>query len=135
MPSISDLRAGLATNLATITGLRTAAEIPDNPSPPIAIVQLQRVSFDGAFQGGMTTYDFTVSVIVGRAAEREAQRRLDAFASSSGASSIKAAIESNRTLGGDCFDLRVSEMSNIGAVLLGEASYLAADFVVTVLAE
>lgn len=135
MPSISDLRAGLATNLATITGLRTAAEIPDNPSPPIAIVQLQRVSFDGAFQSGMTTYDFTVSVIVGRAAEREAQRRLDAFASSSGASSIKAAIESNRTLGGECFDLRVSEMSNIGAVLLGEASYLAADFVVTVFAE
>lgn len=135
MPSISDLRAGLATNLATITGLRTAAEIPDNPSPPIAIVQLQRVSFDGAFAKGMTTYDFTVSVIVGRAAEREAQRRLDAFASSSGDSSVKAALESDRTLAGECFDLRVSEMANIGAVLLGEASYLAADFVVTVFAE
>lgn len=135
MPSISDLRAGLANNLATITGLRTAAEIPDNPSPPIAIVQLQRVSFDGAFAKGMTTYDFTVSVIVGRAAEREAQRRLDAFASSSGDSSVKAALESDRTLAGECFDLRVSEMANIGAVLLGEASYLAADFVVTVFAE
>jgi hypothetical protein len=136
MPTtITELRDGLATNLATITGLRSSATIPDNPSPPIAIVQLQRVGFDGAFKGGMTTYDFVVSVIVGRVAEREAQRRLDGFASSSGASSVKAAIESDRTLSGECFDLRVSEMQNIGAVLLGEASYLAADFVVTVYAE
>ena len=136
MPTtITELRDGLAANLATITGLRSSATIPDNPSPPIAIVQLQRVGFDGAFKGGMTTYDFVVSVIVGRVAEREAQRRLDGFASSSGASSVKAAIESDRTLAGECFDLRVSEMQNIGAVLLGEASYLAADFVVTVYAE
>jgi hypothetical protein len=133
--TITDLRDGLATNLATVTGLRTSAEVPDNPSPPIAIVQLQRVVFDGAFKGGMTTYEFLVSVVVGRVAEREAQRRLDAYASSSGESSIKLAIESDRTLGGECFDLRVSEMQNIGAVLLGEASYLAADFAVTVYAE
>ena len=135
MPTITEIRDGLATNLATISGLRTSAEIPDNPSPPIAIVQLQRVAFDGAFQGGMTTYDLTVSVIVGRVAEREAGRRLDAYSSSSGASSVKKAIESDRTLGGKVFDLRVVEMTNIGAVLLGEATYLAADFAVTVYAE
>jgi hypothetical protein len=83
----------------------------------------------------MTTYDLTVSVIVGRVAEREAGRRLDAYSSSSGASSVKKAIESDRTLGGKVFDLRVVEMTNIGAVLLGEATYLAADFAVTVYAE
>ena len=132
--SITDLRDGLATNLATISGLRTAAEVPDNPSPPIAVVQLQSVNYDGAFQQGMTTYNFLVSVIVGRAAEREAQRRLDAYASSSGSQSVKLAVQSDRTLGGNAFDVRVSEMSNIGAVLLGEATYLAADFVVTVYA-
>ena len=135
MPTITEIRNGLATNLATISGLRTSAEIPDNPSPPIAVVQLQRVAFDGAFQGGMTTYDLIVSVIVGRVAEREAGRRLDAYSSSSGASSVKKAIESDRTLGGKVFDLRVVEMTNIGAVLLGEATYLAADFAVTVYAE
>jgi len=135
VPTITEIRNGLATNLATISGLRTSAEIPDNPSPPIAVVQLQRVAFDGAFQGGMTTYDLIVSVIVGRVAEREAGRRLDAYSSSSGASSVKKAIESDRTLGGKVFDLRVVEMTNIGAVLLGEATYLAADFAVTVYAE
>ena len=132
--SISDIRTGLATNLATISGLRTASEIPDNPSPPIAIVNLQSVNFDSAFQQGLTTYNFIVTVIVGRPAEREAQRRLDAYASSTGASSVKLAIQSDKTLDGSAYDVRVTDMTNIGAVLLGEATYLSADFAVTVYA-
>lgn len=132
--SISDIRTGLATNLATISGLRTASEIPDNPSPPIAIVNLQSVNFDSAFQQGLTTYNFIVTVIVGRPAEREAQKRLDAYASSTGASSVKLAIQSDKTLDGSAYDVRVTDMTNIGAVLLGEATYLSADFAVTVYA-
>lgn len=133
--SISNIRSALATNLATISGLRTASEIPDNPSPPIAIVQITNVSYDGAFQQGMTTYNFLVSAIVGRVAEREAQRRLDAYSSTTGASSIKSAIESDKTLGGNAYDVRVTDMTNVGAVLLGEATYIAADFAVTVYAQ
>ena len=132
--SITAIRDALAANLATISGLRTAAEIPDNPNVPIAVVQLQSVDYDGAFAQGLTTYNFIVSVIVGRPAEREAQRRLNAFASSSGDSSIKLAIQSDKTLDGNAYDVRVVNMTNIGAVLLGEATYLAADFVVTVYA-
>lgn len=101
----------------------------------MAVVQITSVGFDGAFQQGMTTYNFLVSVIVGRVAEREAQRRLDAYASTSGASSIKNAIESDKTLGGNAFDVRVTDMTNVGAVLLGEATYIAADFAVTVYAQ
>jgi len=44
--SISDIRDGIATNLATISGLRTSADLPDNPSPPIAVVQLNNVQYD-----------------------------------------------------------------------------------------
>ena len=133
--SISEIREGIATNLATISGLRTAAEIPDNPSPPIAIVQFQTVDYDGAFQQGMATYSFIVSVLVGRAAERTSQRKLDAYAST-GAGGIKDAIESDRTLGGHAFDVRVEAMTNISAVSLGgDVSYLSADFVVTVFAQ
>lgn len=133
--TINNLRSGLAANISTINGLRVAAEVPDNPSPPIAVIQLQTISYDGAMAQGLTTYSFLISVIVGRSAEREAQRRLDNFASSSGSSSIKLAVQSDKTLGGAAYDVRVSEMTNIGAVLLGEATYLAADFVVTVYAE
>lgn len=132
--SITAIRDGIATNLATISGLRTASEIPDNPSPPIAIVQFQSVDYDGAFQQGVSTYSFIVSVLVGRAAERTVQRKLNAYAST-GSGGIKDAIESDKTLGGNAYDVRVEAMTNISAVSLGgDISYLSADFVVTVLA-
>lgn len=132
--SITAIRDALATNIGTISGLRTAAEIPDNPNPPQAVVQLQSVNYDGAFQNGLTTYNFLVSVLVGRVDERGAQRLLDGYASSTGASSVKLAIQSDKTLDGNAYDVRVTDMTNIGAVLLGDATYLAADFVVTVYA-
>ena len=133
MTTVSELREGLATNLRTVAGLRVSAEIPDQPNPPQAVVQLRSVDYDGAFQRGMTTYNFIITVLVGRVAEREAQRRLDAYVSN-GASSIKLAAEIDKSLGGKAFDVRISEMTNIGAVLLGETSYLSADFTATVYA-
>jgi hypothetical protein len=131
--SISLIRKGLGTNLGTIRGLRVAETIPDNPSPPIAVIALGNVTYDGAFDGGLTIYNFTVSVIVGRVAEREAQRRLDTFISTDDGS-IKKAIESEKSLDGAAYDVRVSEMNNIGAVQLGDATYLACDFAVQVYA-
>jgi hypothetical protein len=131
--SISLIRQGIATNLATITGLRTAAEIPDNPSPPIAVVSLSSVDFDGAFNKGLTRYNFLVTVIVGRVAEREAQRRLDAYIST-GSSSVKYAVESDKTLGGNAYDCRVVSMNSIGSLSISDNTYLAADFTVTVIA-
>jgi len=129
--SITTIREGIATNLATISGLRVSADVPDNPTPPQAIVQLQSVDYDGAFQGGLTTYSFLVTVLVGRAAERSAQTKLNAYAST-GDGGIKAAIESDKTLGGSAYDVTVETMTNISAVSLGgDISYLSADFVVT----
>ena len=131
--SISLIRKGLGANLGTIRGLRVAETIPDNPSPPIAVIALGNVTYNGAFDGGLTIYNFTVSVIVGRVAEREAQRRLDTFISTDDGS-IKKAIESEKSLDGAAFDVLVTEMTNVGAVQLGDATYLACDFAVQVYA-
>jgi len=131
--SISLIRQALATNLATISGLRTAAELPDLPNPPIAIVNLKSVEYDGAFNKGLTNYSFGITVVVGRAAEREAQRRLDAYIST-GASSVKSAVESDKTLGGNAYDCRVVSMDSVGSLTISDNTYLAADFSVTVIA-
>ena len=131
--SISLIRQRLAVNLGTIAGLRTAAEMPDLPNPPIAVVSLSSVEFDGAFDKGLTRYNFTVTVIVGRVAEREAQRRLDAYISV-GASSVKNAVESDKTLGGNAYDCRVVTMNSVGSLSVNDTTYLAADFTVTVIA-
>jgi hypothetical protein len=131
--SISLIRQALATNLATISGLRTAAEVPDLPNPPIAVVSLSSVEYDGAFNKGLTRYNFNITVIVGRAAEREAQRKLDAYIST-GASSVKSAVESDSTLGGNAYDCRVVTMSSVGSLNISDTTYLAADFTVAVIA-
>jgi hypothetical protein len=129
--SIADIRKGLGANLGTIRGLRVAETIPDNPSPPIAIVALENVVYDGAFAGGLVEYNFVVSVVVGRASEREAQRRLDQYIST-GEGGIKAAVESEKSLDDAAYDVRVTDMTNITSVLINDITYLSCEFSVTV---
>jgi hypothetical protein len=132
--SIAQMRAGIAKNLRNnIPGLRVAETIPDQPNPPIAVISLETVNYDQTFQRGMSEYVFTVSVLAGRVSERNAQSRLDSYIDP-GSATIKTAIESDKSLGTAVFDTRVTEMSNIGAVNLGETIYLGADFTVNVYA-
>jgi hypothetical protein len=128
MASIADIRDGIAENIATITGLRTTTTIPDNPQPPVAIIQPSSINYDRAFARGLDEYNFVVTVIVGRASERQAQRLLDLYCGGTGSSSVKTAIESNRTLSGLIQDLRVTTMRNYGTITLGEVIYLAVEF-------
>lgn len=132
--SIGAIRDGIATNLRNIPGLRAAPELIDNPNPPVALIQLDNIEYDGAFAKGLVTYTFTIMIIVARTVERDAQRRLDAFALDSGAQSVKAAVESDKTLNGAAFDVRVERMNNINSLQLGDATYVVAEFVTTVLA-
>jgi hypothetical protein len=134
MAVMSELRAGLANRLATITGLRTSPTLPDQPTPPQAVVYPERVTYDTAFGRGSDDYTFVVLVIVGRVAERAAQTSLDAYCNSSGATSIKAAIESEPTLGGKALDCRVTEMRGQGSLAVGDITYLTAEFLITVIA-
>lgn len=136
MTTMSDLRAGIATNLGTITGLRAYAYVPDDPRPPIAYVIPGGIDFDTAMGRGADTYQFTVKVIVGRWNERTAQTTLDNYCDPASTTSIKRAIESDRQLGGKCFDLRVESLRNYGPIVLDDGvMYLSAEFAVTVIAQ
>jgi hypothetical protein len=130
MALVSELREGLAKNLRTISGLRAVATVPDNPTPPIAIIYPQNIEFDDTFQRGLQTYSFRVVVIVGRADERSAQNRLDSFVASTGQTSVKLAVESDKTLSGKAFDTRVVAMTNYGSLDISEVTYLSAEFTV-----
>jgi hypothetical protein len=128
MASLTELREGIAENLSTIPGLRVSSFIPDNFNPPIAIISPQNIEYHKAFHNGFNTYVFVVSVFVARVSERAGQANLDAYCASTGSSSIKSAIESDRTLSGRCFDLVVSDMRNYGSVIIGDNTYLTAEF-------
>ena len=127
--SIAGMRAGLKANLQQgIAGLRVAETIPDNPSPPMAVISLDSIDYNGALNNGLTTYNFTVQVIVASASERNAQARLDLYAEPVGDYSVKAAIELDRTLDGNVYDCKIDGVPNIGSLLIAETNYLAAEF-------
>jgi hypothetical protein len=134
MTALTDLRTGLATRLATISGLRSSAYIPDNPTPPVAVVMPGRITYDTAFGRGSDEYQFTIMLIVGRVADRASQTTLDGYCESSGSRSVKAAIEGDRSLGGKALDCRVTEMANQGSLAIGDVTYHTAEFNVSVIA-
>jgi len=134
MPTLSDIRSGLATNLATVDGLRTSAFVPDEPKPPIAVIFPENISFDSAFGRGLDEYTFTIQLIVSKVSDRNAQSSIDAYCNPDGDSSVKQAVESDRTLGGLIQDLRVTEVRDYRAATINENTYLTVTFVVTVYA-
>lgn len=124
----------MAENLGTISGIRTYADIPDSPAMPAAVVQLASVDYDASFGQGLTNYNFVITVIFGRIATSSAQRNMDALIST-GSGSLKSAVESDRTLDGSAYDVRVEEMTNLTSVTIGDITYLSADFAVSVFAQ
>ena len=132
--TVSQIKTGLAANMATVSGLRAYAYQPDNVNTPFAWPLLDSIQYNGAMGGGLITHKFTISVVVGRSAERTAQTLLDGYLSYKGATSIRQAIESDRTLGGVVQDLIVESANNISTLEANDATYLAIDFVVTVYA-
>lgn len=131
--SISLLRAGLAKNLQTINGLRVVETLPDLVNPPMAMIGLTKVTYNQQNQRSMAEYTFQVTVVLGRVSERTAQASLDVLVAP-GAGSIKFALESDRILGGDAFDVFVPELSAYGAVSINGIDYLSAEFSVQVFA-
>jgi len=134
MASIRAMREAIATNLSTVDGLRTAAIIPEDPKPPVAVVIFDRVEYDSAFGRGLDMYLFKVVLVLGRVNTRGTEEALDGYLSGSGSTSLKAAIESDRSLGGEIQDLRVTSGENVRELVVADITYVAADFLITVYA-
>ncbi len=130
MSTVSELRQGLAAQIATIPNLRVSDVMVDAPRPPQAVIAPLRLDYDLNARRGADEYQFVVTLIVGRADSRTAQNSLDAFIV--GENSVKAAIEADRTLGGKANTCRVTEMRNYGAISVGDQLYLGCEFVVEV---
>lgn len=102
------VREGIANALNAIVNLRIFDHVPDSLSPPAAVVEPIEVDFDESMRRGTDFYRVFILIIVGRMADRSSQDRLDAYVAGSGASSVKAALETDRTLDGACATLQVT---------------------------
>ena len=102
------VRAGIGTALDTIVGLRCFDYVPDSLAPPAAVVEPLEIDYDESMNSGTQFYRAFILVIVGRMSDRSSQDRLDAYLTDTGATSVKAALEADRTLGGACATLQVA---------------------------
>lgn len=121
-PTILQVMDGIEARLATIAGLRTAAHVEDAINPPAAVVGVPDIGeYRATFGRGRFQLDPTVTVFVSAAYSRAGQRLLAAYADVTGATSVPAAIEGDRTLGGiveEChvLDFRVLGLEEVGAI-------------------
>lgn len=133
MPAtVSQVADGLKARLATISGLRTFSYQPEQVNPPVAFPVLESIDYHKAFGGGDVRMQFTIIVIVGRYLDRVAHANLDGFLSFDGATSLRAAIEGDRTLGGVAQTLVLDSSLSIGSLAVAEAEFLQVSFSVLV---
>jgi hypothetical protein len=85
----------IETALGGVDGLRIFKS-GEKPTPPAAFITWpDTLDFDGTYGRGMDSLTLDVVVIVGRADARSTRTALAAYCAGSGASSIKAALESH----------------------------------------
>jgi hypothetical protein len=130
--TLSQIRVALGRALRTINGMRTSEHMPEQLNPPVAVIQLDRVDYHGAMQGGLRTFQFLVILVVGRMGERSSQEFLDRLTDFGGPDSVRDAIESDPTLGGVVWACKVTGARSVRPFNIGDAAYLGVEFEVEV---
>lgn len=107
MTTLAQVRDGLEARIDTITGLRVYDYVPDNTHFPAAVIfpPTNTDYRDDLGMGGFTVR-FVVMLFVPAALDRK-QLDLYALMDRTGAQSVFAAVEGDRTLGGLNVDCRV----------------------------
>lgn len=128
MTTVSAVRTGLATRVATISGLTAHATVPTTPQVPSVLVQATGGDFDLTMADGGETWRFDLILLAIQAATKwdVAQDAIDAYLARTGASSIKAAIEADVTLGGVAHSTRVIGWADYGTISMGGVEYFGA---------
>ena len=135
MATIAQIREGIATNLATIADVQVSAYMLAQPTPPAIHVLPGEISYDRASARGLDEVMMLVQAFVAFSSDIGAQKRLDTMLAPSGAGSVKAAIESDPTLGGTVSDLHVRSASGYRSLLVeGRGLVLVVEWTVYIMA-
>jgi len=136
MALLTSIRDGLKANLETISGLTAYEYVPDWIEPPIALVApINSLNYDSTMARGADTYEIPVIVYISRVDAQLSQDAVDGYLASSGAISVKAAIESDPTLGGAAMSVRVVSATDYGEYEVTQGtSFLGVTFNVEVIA-
>lgn len=135
MANLTNIRNEIGNNLANITSLSVFKYVPDSVEPPTAVVGvMDTITYDDTMARGSDRYSVPVYLYVSRVDAQDSQETLDGYLVSSGASSVKAQIESDTTLNGEAQSVRVVSAGNYGVYEINNINYLGVEFIVEVIA-
>jgi hypothetical protein len=135
MANLTNIRNEIKNNLANISTLSVYGYVPDMVEPPTAVVGvMETINYDASMQRGADRYEIPVFLYVSRVDAQDSQETLDGYLASSGATSVKAQVESDTTLNGEAQSVRVVSASNYGVYEINNIAYLGVEFIVEVIA-
>lgn len=111
MATNRQIREAIAASLGVLADVQISPHILTNPTPPTIQIRREKTTFDMTMGRGVDERMFTVQALVAFATDIGAQVKLDELCETSGAGSVKAALEADKTLGGLVASLHVTEMS------------------------
>lgn len=114
---------GIRARMATIAGLRTPQFIPDQISPPTAVVPIPRIDYRNGLGRSRMSIQGTVLLFTSKGWTRSGQEQLAKFASLTGDLSVVQAINGDRQLGGACGDCSVGEFRPLTDEEFGDIGY------------
>ena len=128
--SLETIGSGIATRLATITGLQVFAPnaLPDSINQfPAALVLPGETSYNAMFSGD-ADYRFRIIILVTKQDSPSALNRLLDYIELTGTYSVKAAIDADDTLNGSADTSRLTRNMGIGVTNWGGYAYLSTEF-------
>ena len=131
---IESIGAGIKTRLETISGLRIFApdELPDtiNSFPSVVILPGETV-YQSAFDAD-TSYNFRIILLMTKQDQPSALESMLDYLEPTGAYSIRAAIDGDKTLNSSADTCVVISNSGIGSTVWGGYVYLSSEWLVKV---
>jgi len=135
MASLTNIRNELKNNLSNISTLSVYGYVPDFIEPPTAIIGvMDAIDYDASMQRGADKYEIPIYLYVSRVDAQDSQETLDGYLASTGATSVKAQVESDSSLNGEAQSVRVVSASNYGVYTINNIDYLGVEFIVEVIA-
>ena len=128
--SVTTIRAAIATRLATITGLAAYTHVPTNPAVPCAIVRPTETDYDLTIANGGDIQRYEILLLATSAGTPwdVAQASIDAYLDRSGASSVRAALQGDVTLGSTASTCRLTGWRDYGTLAYGGVEYFGVRF-------
>ena len=133
--TIANIRSGLATNITTnITGAVCSGYMLASGTPPLFEIELDQLEYDQTMSRGLVKYTMVVRGLCAMTTDQGAQMLLDSWMQPAGSTSVKVAIESDRTLGGKAENLAVRSVGRptVFSTQGGQSSYYGAEWTVEI---